>query len=148
MVGGGGRGGVLTHWSYWFLQEFGEYGLEVQGSIIEKTMDFSMFFMFSSTLLFLFTSPASAQTASPPAPTPTPAPAPAPGPAYVNLTDLLSVAGPFHTFLNYIESTKVIDSFQNQANNNDEGITLFVPKDDAFSKLKKPSFIKPHTRPA
>ncbi|KAJ4832423.1 Fasciclin-like arabinogalactan protein 7 [Turnera subulata] len=75
----------------------------------------------------------------PPAPTPTPAPAPAPGPAYVNLTDLLSVAGPFHTFLNYIESTKVIDTFQNQANNTDEGITLFVPKDDAFSKLKKPS---------
>ncbi|KAJ4826482.1 hypothetical protein Tsubulata_041168 [Turnera subulata] len=133
------EGGVLTHWSSSFLQEFGEYSQEVQGSTIEKTMEFSMFFMFSSTLLFLFTSPASAQTASPPAPTPTPAPAPAPGPAYVNLTDLLSVAGPFHTFLNYIDSTKVIDTFQNQANNTDEGITLFVPKDDAFSKLKKPS---------
>ncbi|KAK9133090.1 hypothetical protein Scep_012618 [Stephania cephalantha] len=73
------------------------------------------------------------------APSLTPTPAPAPAPEFVNLTDLLSVAGPFHTFLNYIVSTKVIQTFQNQANNTDEGITLFVPKDQAFSSLKKPS---------
>ncbi|KAL3332713.1 hypothetical protein AABB24_032994 [Solanum stoloniferum] len=67
------------------------------------------------------------------------APAPAPGPEYTNLTDLLSVAGPFHTFLNYLVSTKVIETFQAQANNTEEGITLFVPKDSAFTSLKKPS---------
>ncbi|KAK4344190.1 hypothetical protein RND71_037284 [Anisodus tanguticus] len=70
-----------------------------------------------------------------------PAPAPAPGPQYTNLTELLSLAGPFHTFLNYLVSTKVIDTFQEQANNTEEGITLFVPKDSAFSKLKKPSLL-------
>lgn len=106
-------------------------------------MKFSMIFMFSSTLLFLVNSSANAQATSPPAPilppTPSPAPAPAPISPYVNLTDLLSVAGPFHTFLNYLESTKVIDTFQNQANNTEQGITIFVPKDTAFSSLKKPS---------
>ncbi|KAL9360592.1 hypothetical protein Peur_048715 [Populus x canadensis] len=109
-------------------------------------MEFSMIIMFSSTLVFLCTPVAYAQTAAtPPAPTPTPssspapAPAPAPTPPYVSLTDLLSVAGPFHTFLSYLESTKVVDTFQNQANNTDEGITIFVPKDDAFKNLKKPS---------
>ncbi|KAG8640519.1 fasciclin-like arabinogalactan protein 7 [Manihot esculenta] len=107
-------------------------------------MELSMLLTFSSTLLFLVTSPTNAQKgASPPAPilppTPSPAPAPAPIPPYVNLTDLLSVAGPFHTFLNYLISTKVIDTFQNQANNTEEGITIFVPKDNAFSSLKKPS---------
>jgi uncharacterized surface protein with fasciclin (FAS1) repeats len=108
----------------------------------KKNMEFSMIIMFSSTLLFLCTPVAYAQTAaSPPAPTPTPssAPAPAPAPPYVSLTDLLSVAGPFHTFLSYLESTKVVDTFQNQANNTDEGITIFVPKDDAFKNLKKAS---------
>ncbi|KAF5741394.1 hypothetical protein HS088_TW10G00391 [Tripterygium wilfordii] len=97
----------------------------------------SMFFTISCAVLLLCSSLAFAQKASPPAPTPTPAPAPAP--AYVNLTDLLSVAGPFQTFLGYLESTKVLDTFQNQANNTEEGITIFVPKDGAFSSLKKPS---------
>jgi hypothetical protein len=74
-------------------------------------MKFSMIIVLSSTLLFSCTPLAYAQkVASPPAPTPTPSPAPAPSPPYVNLTDLLSVAGPFHNFLNYLESTKVIDT--------------------------------------
>jgi hypothetical protein len=49
------------------------------------------------------------------------------------------VAGPFHTFLGYLQSTKVIETFQNQANNTEEGITIFVPKDSAFTSLNKPS---------
>ncbi|XP_062153243.1 fasciclin-like arabinogalactan protein 7 [Alnus glutinosa] len=102
-----------------------------------KNMGFPMIFMAFSTLFFLCSSSAYAQTASPPSLSPTPAPAPAP--AYVNLTDLLTVAGPFHTFLSYLESTKVIETFQSQANNTEEGITIFVPKDTAFSSLKKPS---------
>lgn len=104
-------------------------------------MESSRDFMFICFALLLCSSMAYGAT-SPPAPvamSPTPTPAPAPAPAYVNLTYLLSVAGPFHTFLDYLESTKVLDTFQNQANKTDRGITIFVPKDDAFKALKKPS---------
>lgn len=101
-----------------------------------EKMDVSLALMISA-LLFLCSSANAQKAASPPTFSPTPAPAPAP--EHVNLTDLLSVAGPFHTFLNYLESTKVLETFQNQANNTDEGITIFVPKDDAFKSLKKPS---------
>lgn len=101
-----------------------------------EKMKVSMALMISA-LLLLFSSANAQKAASPPTFSPTPAPAPAP--EHVNLTDLLSVAGPFHTFLNYLESTKVLETFQNQANNTDEGITIFVPKDDAFKSLKKPS---------
>ena len=100
-------------------------------------MEKAMILVFTTTLLVLSTSKVNGQKKG--VPTPSPAPAPAPGPTYVNLTELLNVAGPFHTFLNYLESTKVIDTLQNQANNTDEGLTLFVPKDSAFSSLKKPS---------
>ncbi|CAL9151430.1 unnamed protein product [Musa hybrid cultivar] len=92
---------------------------------------------FATTLVaLLISSPAVAQT--PPAPIlpPSPAPAPAPAPHHVNLTELLSVAGPYHTFLNYLLQTRVIDTFQNQANNSEQGITIFVPKDSAFALLK------------
>lgn len=106
-------------------------------------MEFSWIFTITTFMLLLL-SPAFGKTApkaaSPPLLSPTPAPAPAP--AYVNLTDLLTVAGPFHTFLGYLQSTKVLDTFQNQANNTEEGITIFVPKDGAFSSLKKPSLSK------
>ncbi|XVF31849.1 hypothetical protein REPUB_Repub17cG0029500 [Reevesia pubescens] len=105
-------------------------------------MEFSRIFMISCSVMLFCSSLAYGQAASPPAPaamTPTPTPAPAPAPAYVNLTYLLSVAGPFHTFLDYLESTKLIDTFQNQANNTEQGITIFVPKDSAFKGLKKPS---------
>ncbi|KAM5580462.1 fasciclin-like arabinogalactan protein 7 [Rosa sericea] len=88
-------------------------------------------------VLVLCSSAAYAQTA--PSPSLTPTPAPAPAPEFVNLTDLFSVAGPFHTFLGYLESTKVIETFQDQANKTEEGITIFVPKDSAFTSLKKPS---------
>eukprot|EP00268_Persea_americana_P041879 TRINITY_DN4183_c6_g1_i1.p1 TRINITY_DN4183_c6_g1~~TRINITY_DN4183_c6_g1_i1.p1 ORF type:complete len:257 (+),score=44.29 TRINITY_DN4183_c6_g1_i1:87-857(+) len=96
-----------------------------------------MIFLISSMLLLATSSFTNAQPIGSPSLSPTPAPAPAP--AFVNLTDLLSVAGPFRTFLNYLESTKVIQTFQNQANNTEQGITIVVPKDDAFSSQKKPS---------
>lgn len=94
-------------------------------------------FMVICALVLFCSSSAYAQMVGSPSLSPSPAPAPAP--PYVNLTDLLSVAGPFHTFLNYLVSTKVIETFQNQANDTEEGITIFVPKDDAFKSLKKPS---------
>ncbi|XP_031389582.1 fasciclin-like arabinogalactan protein 7 [Punica granatum] len=101
-------------------------------------LKFPIYFMASAILVLLHPKAGLAQTiAGPPSFSPTPAPAPAPD--FVNLTDLFSVAGPFHTFLSYLQSTKVIDTFQNQANDTEEGITIFVPKDSAFSSLKKPS---------
>lgn len=102
-------------------------------------MESHLVFMVRSTLLLLFSSSAFAQTASPPSVSPTPTPAPAPAPEYVNLTYLLSVAGPFQTYLKYAQSTKVIETLQNQANNTEQGVTIFVPRDSAFSSLKKPS---------
>ena len=67
-------------------------------------------------------------------------PAPAPAPRYVDVEALLDVAGPFHTFLTYLQKTNVIQTFQAQANKTDEGITIFVPKDSAFAALKKSTF--------
>ncbi|KAK3016120.1 hypothetical protein RJ639_006154 [Escallonia herrerae] len=97
-------------------------------------MEYTMIFLVCSTLVLMCSTPYAQIVGSPSS-----SPAPAPAPGFVNLTDLLTVAGPFRTFLNYLESTKVIETFQNQANNTEEGITLFVPKDSAFSSLKKPS---------
>jgi uncharacterized surface protein with fasciclin (FAS1) repeats len=94
----------------------------------------------SIIISFFISTPTMAQA---PAPAPMflpPTPAPAPAPHYVNLSDLLTVAGPFEIFLNYAVKTKVIDTFQNQANNTDEGITLFVPKNSAFNALKQTTF--------
>ncbi|XP_021897811.1 fasciclin-like arabinogalactan protein 7 [Carica papaya] len=102
-------------------------------------MAFAKLFIICCTVLLFCSSSAHAQAANPPSPILTPTPAPAPAPDFVNLTDLLSVAGPFETFLNYLVSTKVIETFQNQANNTQQGVTIFVPKDDAFKSLKKPS---------
>ncbi|KAL5987999.1 Fasciclin-like arabinogalactan protein 7 [Asimina triloba] len=101
----------------------------------DYTMGHPMFLMIVALFVSIGSSATNAQTVAPLAPTP----APAPAPQHVNLTDLLTVAGPFHTFLNLLESTKVIDTFQNQANNSKEGITIFVPKDSAFSSQKNPS---------
>ncbi|KAJ3694648.1 hypothetical protein LUZ60_000025 [Juncus effusus] len=95
--------------------------------------------------LALISSPSSAQT--PPAPfifspspfgSPTPSPAPSPSIHHVNLTDLLTVAGPFHTFLSYLLQTQVIETFQSQANDSKSGgLTLYVPSDSAFASLRK-----------
>jgi uncharacterized surface protein with fasciclin (FAS1) repeats len=97
--------------------------------------------------IVVLSAPAAAQKPkSPPAP-PSPvvlAPAPAPAPAaphHVDLADLLSVAGPFHTFLDYLQKTGVIETFQSQANDTKRGgITVFVPKDSAFAALKQTTF--------
>ncbi|KAK1267981.1 Fasciclin-like arabinogalactan protein 7 [Acorus gramineus] len=90
-----------------------------------------------TTLLVLSATTTTAATTKSPTPAPTPAPAPAP--AFANLTHLFTVAGPFHTFLQLLQETNVIQTFQNQANNTSQGITIFVPQDTSFSSLKKPS---------
>lgn len=93
----------------------------------------------------VLSSPAFAQkTKSPPAPPAAvlpPSPAPAPAPRHVDLADLLSVAGPFHTFLDYLQKTSVLETFQSKANDTkEEGITMFVPKDSAFAALRTTTF--------
>ncbi|CAN6239810.1 unnamed protein product [Urochloa humidicola] len=64
-------------------------------------------------------------------------PAPAPAPHHVNLTDLLSLAGPYGTFLGYLVSTDVIRTLQSMANatGDGEGVTVFAPEDSAFSAV-------------
>eukprot|EP00252_Welwitschia_mirabilis_P019486 TRINITY_DN4527_c0_g1_i1.p1 TRINITY_DN4527_c0_g1~~TRINITY_DN4527_c0_g1_i1.p1 ORF type:complete len:274 (+),score=16.51 TRINITY_DN4527_c0_g1_i1:1000-1821(+) len=79
---------------------------------------------------------------APPTPTPSPSPAPAPAPAYVNLTALLSVAGPFSQFLQLLQSTGVLKTVQDQANISDVGLTLFVPTDKAFSSVPSKTLAK------
>lgn len=105
-------------------------------------MEFRTNFIVVCIAVALFCSSANAQRRSPPAPPAdilTPAPAPSPEPAPANLTYLLSFAGPFQKFLGYLQSTKVLETFQSQANDTKHGITIFVPKDDAFTSQKKPS---------
>ncbi|XP_020598888.1 uncharacterized protein LOC110038395 [Phalaenopsis equestris] len=68
--------------------------------------------------------------------------APTLAPQFVNLTNLLTNTGPFHSFLNLLIQTNVIQTFQNQANNTDQGITIFAPSDSAFSKIDKFSLSK------
>ncbi|CAN6235327.1 unnamed protein product [Urochloa humidicola] len=68
----------------------------------------------------------------------TPAPAPAPAPHHVNLTDLLSLAGPYGTFLGYLVRTDVIRTLQSLANATDpaaQGVTVFAPEDSAFAAV-------------
>jgi uncharacterized surface protein with fasciclin (FAS1) repeats len=103
-------------------------------------MEFRTAIFTTAVLAVLLCSPALAQKSPSVSLAPSTSPAPAPGPHYVDLAALLSVAGPFHTFLSYLQKTDVIETFQNQANKTDEGITIFVPKDSAFSALKKSTF--------
>jgi len=65
---------------------------------------------------------------------------------HVDLADLLDVAGPFQTFMNYLQKTSVIETFQSQADHTKAGITIFVPRDSAFAALKKKN--KKKTTPA
>ncbi|KAG0526239.1 hypothetical protein BDA96_06G128500 [Sorghum bicolor] len=63
-------------------------------------------------------------------------PAPAPAPHHVNLTELLSLAGPSGTFLDYLTRTDVIRTFQSQANattdhDHGHGLSAFSAVDGA-----------------
>uniref|UniRef100_A0A0E0KRS3 FAS1 domain-containing protein n=1 Tax=Oryza punctata TaxID=4537 RepID=A0A0E0KRS3_ORYPU len=71
-------------------------------------------------------------------------PAPAPAPRHVDLAELLSLAGPYGTFLGYLTKTGVITTFQSQANDTAAadhhhqgggGVTVFAPEDSAFAAV-------------
>ncbi|MCO5601592.1 hypothetical protein L7F22_055715 [Adiantum nelumboides] len=64
---------------------------------------------------------------------PSPSPAPAPAPGYVNITQVLIYAGDFSTFVKLLTSSGVGEKFQKQANDTETGITIFAPKDKAFT---------------
>ncbi|XP_047044441.1 fasciclin-like arabinogalactan protein 7 [Lolium rigidum] len=103
--------------------------------------------LFTAAMLAIavLSSPAFAvqKATSPPAPPADilpPSPAPAPAPGHVDLADLLSVAGPFSTFLEYLKKTDVLETFQSKANDTKEGITMFVPKNSAFAALRTTTF--------
>ncbi|WOK92006.1 fasciclin-like arabinogalactan protein 7 [Canna indica] len=67
-----------------------------------------------------------------------PSPAPAPAPHFVNLTDLLSLAGPFHTFLHYLLETQAMDTLRSEPGKQHQTRhhhLQFVPKDSAFASL-------------
>jgi uncharacterized surface protein with fasciclin (FAS1) repeats len=103
------------------------------------------FFTAAMLAIVMLSSPAFAaqKATSPPAPPADilpPSPAPAPAPGHVDLADLLSVAGPFSTFLDYLKQTDVLETFQSKANDTKEGITMFVPKNSAFAALRTTTF--------
>lgn len=128
-----------------FLRDLGDLDQRRrEGKQIHCMMEFKAGIFTAAILAIVLSSPAFAQkTKSPPAPAAAilpPSPAPAPAPDHVDLADLLRVAGPFNTFLNYLQKTNVIETFQNQANNTKVGITIFVPKDSAFAALRKTTF--------
>ncbi|CAN6268206.1 unnamed protein product [Urochloa humidicola] len=61
---------------------------------------------------------------------------PTPQAKRINLTAILTLDGPFRTFLGYLQQTNLVEVFQNQAYLTDQGITIFVPVDRAFAALK------------
>lgn len=70
--------------------------------------------------------------------TDTQAPAPQAQAKRANLTAVLTLDGPFRTFLGYLQQTNLVEAFQNQAYQTDQGITIFVPVDRAFAAVSPP----------
>ncbi|KAL5215739.1 hypothetical protein ABZP36_007140 [Zizania latifolia] len=61
---------------------------------------------------------------------------PSPQGKHVNLTEVLTVDGPFHTFVKYLMQTNLVAVFENQAYRTDQGITIFAPVDMAFAAIE------------
>nr|XP_009421475.1 PREDICTED: fasciclin-like arabinogalactan protein 13 [Musa acuminata subsp. malaccensis] len=62
--------------------------------------------------------------------------APGPKPAPLNLTGILEKGGQYGTFLRLLRETQVGEQIESQLNNSFNGLTIFVPTDNAFSNLK------------
>ncbi|KAG5584381.1 hypothetical protein H5410_044815 [Solanum commersonii] len=66
-----------------------------------------------------------------------PAPAPAPGsPPPLNVTKILEKAGQCSTFIRLLQNTQQLNEITSQLNNSNNGITMFVPTDNAFLNMK------------
>ncbi|KAJ4980228.1 hypothetical protein NE237_011008 [Protea cynaroides] len=95
-----------------------------------------LIFLFITTTLAQ--SPASSPVSSPAPPASLPAPpasSPAP-PGPTNVTAILEKAGNFNILIKLLKSTQVADQIYTQLNNSNQGLTIFAPPDDAFSRLK------------
>ncbi|XP_015086614.1 fasciclin-like arabinogalactan protein 12 [Solanum pennellii] len=65
------------------------------------------------------------------------APAPAPGPPPpLNVTKILEKAGQCSTFIRLLQNTQQLNEITSQLNNSNNGITMFVPTDNAFLNMK------------
>ncbi|XP_059305797.1 fasciclin-like arabinogalactan protein 12 [Lycium ferocissimum] len=65
------------------------------------------------------------------------APAPAPGPPPpLNVTKILEKAGQCSTFIRLLQTTEQLNEITSQLNNSNNGITMFVPTDNAFLTMK------------
>ncbi|KAM3325210.1 fasciclin-like arabinogalactan protein 12 [Capsicum chacoense] len=65
------------------------------------------------------------------------APAPAPGPPPpLNVTKILEKAGQSSTFIRLLQNTQQLNEITSQLNNSNNGITIFVPTDNAFLNMK------------
>ncbi|KAH0632570.1 fasciclin-like arabinogalactan protein 12 [Solanum tuberosum] len=64
-----------------------------------------------------------------------PAPAPAPPPP-LNVTKILEKAGQCSTFIRLLQNTQQLNEITSQLNNSNNGITMFVPTDNAFLNMK------------
>ncbi|KAK9985492.1 hypothetical protein SO802_030443 [Lithocarpus litseifolius] len=53
-----------------------------------------------------------------------------------NITGILEKAGQYTTFIKLLKSTQEADQINSQANNSNQGLTIFAPTDSAFSSLK------------
>lgn len=61
--------------------------------------------------------------------------APEPPSKRLNLTKILTLNGPFGTFLTYLKQTNLVQVFQRQAYRTEYGITILVPVDAAFAAV-------------
>uniref|UniRef100_A0A0D9W649 FAS1 domain-containing protein n=1 Tax=Leersia perrieri TaxID=77586 RepID=A0A0D9W649_9ORYZ len=104
------------------------------------TMNFTVAFLTTNALsLTLLLAGGALASRPPPSPVRTNAgggAAPAPQDKGGNLTDVLTIVGPFTTFLMYLRQTNLVAVFEHQAYHTDQGITIFVPVDQAFAAIE------------
>jgi uncharacterized surface protein with fasciclin (FAS1) repeats len=74
--------------------------------------------------------------------------APDPPAKSVNLTEILTLDGPFGTFLRYLQQTDLVQVFQREAYRTDHGITILVPVNRAFAAVDPSVIMSRTTRPS
>ncbi|KAL6973990.1 hypothetical protein U1Q18_028172 [Sarracenia purpurea var. burkii] len=87
----------------------------------------SLALTFLSSILFLPAPQTYAQSSTAPEPSPSAGP--------INISAILMKGGQYTTFLHLLTSTHVADQIDNQFNNFNQCMTIFVPTDAAFNNL-------------
>ena len=91
--------------------------------------------LFQFLLFLIFLLHCSTTSAQSPAEAPAAPPPPPSGP--VDIITILKKAGNFITFIRLLKNTELAEQINAQVKKANPGITLFAPKDDAFSDLKE-----------